>query len=144
ARADVELPGMPGTADDLTGSRILILAWLGGRDGACEFAARQAPALVRALVGECEEFALDVENDDVASRHVHQLARPRRDLGGCGDDVAGHGWCCGVGRLELTLGGSRNGVGLSTPRLCGGMKALSEPIHGEAVTREDLAMSFLG
>src|SRR5262245_16971657 len=111
ACADVELPGMPGTADDLTGARILIVAGSRRCDSTREFAARQAATLMRALIGECEELALDIENNDVAPCHLHQLSRPRRDLGGSGDDVAGHG-------LVLTLGGWRNW--LPSPLPCGG------------------------
>ena len=71
-------------------ARVLVGAGLGGRDRAGQLAERQAAALVGASVGQGEQLALDVENDDVAPGHMHELALARRDVCGFGDDVTRH------------------------------------------------------
>src|SRR5262249_1173340 len=53
-------------------------------------ALRQAAALVRAAIGDGEELALEIEDDDRAALHLDQLAAAGRDLGDGGDDVLGH------------------------------------------------------
>ena len=49
---------------------------------------------MRAAIEQREELAVDVEHDDVAAIDVDHLVAAGRDVGGAGDDVAGHAESC--------------------------------------------------
>src|SRR5215217_118191 len=61
ARADVELPGMPRTADDLAAPAVAVLAGLARLEETGQAAVAQRAAAVRAAVAEREELAVEVE-----------------------------------------------------------------------------------
>src|SRR5262249_41169614 len=74
AGADVELPRMPGAADDFALPGIAILARLRRFEQAGAVTEREASALVRTTVVEREELAVDVEDDDGAVADRDELA----------------------------------------------------------------------
>jgi hypothetical protein len=45
---------------------------------------------MRATIEQREEFAVDMEHDDVAALHADHLVAAGRDLCGAGDNVTGH------------------------------------------------------
>jgi hypothetical protein len=45
---------------------------------------------MRAAIEQREEFAIDVEHDDVAAVDAKNLVAAGRDVGRSGDDVPGH------------------------------------------------------
>src|SRR5919106_6924620 len=65
AGAEIELPAVPGAADDLAAAVIAVAAGLVGFDQADQLAAAKAAALMRAAIEQREVLALDVEDDDV-------------------------------------------------------------------------------
>src|SRR5262249_6413351 len=89
-RAHVELPAMPGTAQHLAGPRILVGARLRRQHETGEPAAGEAATLVRTLIRQGKQLALDVEDDDVAARDGAGPARPGGRALSSGDDVARH------------------------------------------------------
>src|SRR5918997_291954 len=80
AGADVELPGVPRAADHLAAPLVAVHAGLGRGDVARDDPVAEAAALVRAAVGEREELAAEVEDDDPPLPGLHELAPARRDL----------------------------------------------------------------
>src|SRR3954447_15458606 len=61
AGADVELPGVPGAADDLPAAGGIVLAGPLGQDEPGEIAFAEAAAAMRAAVAQREKFAVEVE-----------------------------------------------------------------------------------
>src|SRR6266403_1774909 len=89
--AHVELPAMPGAAQQFADAGTLVDAGL--RRGQPRHARRlvERRAGVRAAVEQREELAIDVEHDDVAPLHINHLVAAGRNLCGAGDNVTGHG-----------------------------------------------------
>src|SRR6266849_470531 len=90
AGADVVFPGVPRTADHLAFARIAIFAGLGRRYEAGEPAFRQRAALVRATIRHGKELALQIEDHELASADLDELASPRRDIARRRDHVFRH------------------------------------------------------
>src|SRR5262245_50665043 len=74
AGANVELPAVPGAAEELAGARQAIVAGPAGGDQGDDHAAAQLGAFVRAAVRQGEVLATDVEEADLAAHHLHDLA----------------------------------------------------------------------
>src|SRR5436305_13756266 len=85
--ADVELPGVPGTADDLAAADVVVMPGLVRQHEAGEIALAQAAAAMRTAVRQREELAAEVEHDDGAAVGADQLAAARRDFARGRDDV---------------------------------------------------------
>ena len=81
---------MPWAADDFALAGIAIFAGLARRHEAGEHALRQRPALVRAAVRHGEEFAREIEDDDLAAPDCDELAPAGRNLMSRRDDVFRH------------------------------------------------------
>jgi hypothetical protein len=90
AGADVELPAMPGAADDLTQLGVLDVAGIARLRQPDQRALAQRCALMRAAIEQAEIFALDVEDRDRPVVDGDEFARPRRQFTDGGDDVFGH------------------------------------------------------
>src|SRR6185437_7011494 len=88
--ADVELPPMPGAADDLTLAGILILPRFVRLDQSRQDAFAHRSALVRAAVKQAKELAAKIEHRDRSAAHRHQLALARWDLRNGGNNVLAH------------------------------------------------------
>ena len=85
---DVELPPVPGTAQKLALSSVVILARNSGGREAREPTGTQGPALVRAAISEREQFPVDIENTDRASFNLHYLSCAGKNRLDCRDDVS--------------------------------------------------------
>ena len=79
AGADVELPAVPGAAQDLAQSGI-DHSGLGGLRKPDQWSFAQGGALVRAAVHQAEEFALDVEDRDRPLIDGEEFTRARRQF----------------------------------------------------------------
>src|SRR5262245_14347466 len=90
ARTHVELPAVPGTADDLAELGIFDLAVIFRLRKPNQRPLAQGSALMRATVQEAEEFAIDVEDRDRAAIDLEEFSRARRQFVHRGNDVAGH------------------------------------------------------
>src|SRR6185312_1659424 len=90
AGADIELPAVPGAADDFAWSRVLDRAGVGRLREADQRPLAQRRALVRATVEQAEELALDVEDRDRPLVDGEKLARTRRQFRHRGDDMTNH------------------------------------------------------
>src|SRR3569832_861013 len=87
---DVELPAVPGAADDLAFARIGVVAWIGGLQEASHRACGETAPVMGAFVEQGEVVAPNIEDDDGATIDVDQTARARREVGSRGDDMARH------------------------------------------------------
>src|ERR1700691_5439735 len=90
AGRDFEFPSVPRTAHEFSVADKAVLAGAGRLPAPGDTAFAERAALVRASIGECIELAADVEHPDLAALGGDELAAPRHDLGGAGDDVAAH------------------------------------------------------
>ena len=81
---------MPGAAHQFAVPRHAVVAWFVGFGEAHDLAAAEIGALVRATIGDGEEFALDVEEGDVAAGDLHQLGLADIEFIDLGDDVTSH------------------------------------------------------
>src|SRR5207245_11481173 len=88
--ADVELPAVPGAADDLAELGIFDLAGIAGLREPDQRALAQRGALMRAAVQEAEELALDVEDRDRPPVDGEEFSRPRWQLVHRGNNVSRH------------------------------------------------------
>src|SRR5262245_18823312 len=76
---DVELPAVPGAADDLARARIAVAAGLVGLHRTGLPPGEQAAAAVRAAVVQREELAAEIEHHDGAAVDLREPARARRN-----------------------------------------------------------------
>src|SRR4029077_9278026 len=88
--AHVELPSMPGAAEQFAHPRALIDAglWRSQARDASRLVQRRAG--VRAAIEKREKLAVDVEHDDVAAIERDHLVAAGRNFRGGGDNVTGH------------------------------------------------------
>src|SRR5690606_4227618 len=90
AGADLELPAVPGAAQELAAARHLILAGAVGLHEARDPSLAQLRAHVRAAVGEREVLAAHVEETDLAPQGGDDLAGAGRNLVRPGEHAPGH------------------------------------------------------
>src|SRR4051812_48487072 len=90
AGLDVELPSVPGTAEDFTLPNILILAGSGRERHPGERALAQRSTLMWAPVAHGKKGARHVEHADGAPGYLHDLPRAGRNLPHRSHRVAGH------------------------------------------------------
>jgi hypothetical protein len=90
AGAAVELPGMPGAAQDLPFAAIGVVAGAVAFDQAGQHAGRKAAAAMRAAVVDREVFSLDVDDDDGAFAGPDQSSRAGRQVTDGGEDMLCH------------------------------------------------------
>src|SRR6201986_879715 len=90
AIAHVELPAVPGTAQQFADARALIDPGL--RRGQPRDASRlvERRAFMRATIEQREELAIDMEDDDVAAVDADHLVAAGRNLVCARHDVTGH------------------------------------------------------
>src|SRR5690606_18534325 len=86
----VELPAVPGAAQDFIGPGKAVLARLVRLDQADQTPFAKAAALVGAAVQNAEQLAVDVEDGDRAALDGDELATAGRQVPNRGDDVATH------------------------------------------------------
>src|SRR3954468_17737333 len=79
--ADVELPAVPGAADDLSLPGVFDLTRIFRLRQPDQRPLAQRGALMRAPIEQPEIFALDVEHRDRTSVDVQELAAARRQFG---------------------------------------------------------------
>src|SRR5262249_37673939 len=91
AGADVVLPAMPGAAQELAPARQAIVAGAIRQHERADLAEAQRAAGVRAAVGERKEFAVEIEDADLASADADDPAGAGRDIAGPRDDLPAHG-----------------------------------------------------
>src|SRR5215472_8433476 len=90
AGAHVELPAMPGAAQELADAGALVDTGLGRGQARHAGGLVERRAFMRAAVQQREELAIDMEHDDVAAVDADHLVAARRDVRGTRDDVTGH------------------------------------------------------
>src|SRR3954468_9199200 len=88
--ADVELPAVPGTANDLAQPGVFDLARIFRLRQSDQRPLTQRGALMRAAIEQAEILALDVEHSDRTLADREKLAAARRQFRDGRDDVAGH------------------------------------------------------
>jgi hypothetical protein len=90
AGADVELPAVPGAAQDFARPRVFDLAGIFGLRKTNQWPLAEIGALMRTAVQQAEKFALDVEDRDRSAVELDEFARARRQLIDRGNDVSSH------------------------------------------------------
>src|SRR5262249_5155950 len=88
--ADVELPAVPGAAQELALARHAIVAWPVGLHEADHPALAQLRALVRAAVGEGVVLSAHIEEPDLAPHRFHDLGSAGLDLARLVQDAAAY------------------------------------------------------
>src|SRR5271168_209775 len=88
--AHIELPAMPGTAQQFAHARAMIDARLRRRQPRHARRLVQRRALMRAAVQQRKELAVDMEHDNVAAVDADNLVAAGWNLASAGDDVTGH------------------------------------------------------
>src|SRR5262249_19967543 len=88
--ADIELPAVPGTREDLSLARILHLPGNPRLQQPPRLALAQGPALMRTAVAQGEELPAEVEDPDGQPSDPHDFAAARRDLVRRRHDVPRH------------------------------------------------------
>src|SRR5258708_24310724 len=90
AGAHVELPAMPGAAQEFADPRALIDSGLRRGQSRDAGGLVERRAFVRAAIKQREELAVDIEHDNVTAVDVDHLVAAGRGLRCAGHDVTGH------------------------------------------------------
>src|ERR1700756_534504 len=80
AGTDVELPAVPGAAEDFARPRVFDLAGIFGLRKTKQRAFAEIGTLMRATIQEAEKFALDIEDRDRPAVELDEFSRARRQL----------------------------------------------------------------
>src|SRR5690349_17380561 len=88
--ADVELPAVPWTANDLAKPGVFDLTGIAGAREPDQRAFAKCGALMRAAIEQAEELALDVEDRDRPVIDGDEFTRPRRQLIHRGNHMTRH------------------------------------------------------
>ena len=92
-RADVELPSMPRTSENLASPAHAIVAWSGRREKAGDRPLAQFTTLVRTAVPQGEELTVEVEDADGSPGDINDLPASWRYLVDLRNDVPAHAAC---------------------------------------------------